>query len=1343
MSHPITNNMEFIKQVLDSDELCESDKDNDSDFFEEHSRRRSMIPKRLNQQQEESKTNEASSKHPTASKWHSILRKMSMTVQKDDASDSNRPPNLLGTLHEATDNVATSYHPNTLTSSDFESSLMLQRPFGDSKEIGDEVVVVSEDVTLPTVEEVAIEGNTRAEEEGPCSKTRFFENPFAFDAATSLSTDDSSSSSSNVGGPDGNDWQALHPLSIHPGVTIAVTKKKSAGSINSICSKHRIPVMESRPQGILLTDSPEAMTQSQQSHETPQNASNKAKLQWSRTFEKIKVVNSFGHHRRRSSVAPHLLSKQPLAPYYPSAFIPGYLSLMCKDEHGRKAPPILFDALNIAITDSEIDHNAAHRLWTFRIELQYGDLRWVIHRTIIEFYNLHLTLKFKYISGYISEPPPSFPSQLAHLTNAALTSMRIAREQEAGVWREVALKRRDALESYLKTLIQNASLLVNYELCEFLELGALSISKDMGWKGKEGYLEYIVHPNSSSASTTVGRLLPPSTHFPWDRWQKEWLILRDSYIAFCKDIGSTAPSDVLLFDKHFKVARANLAPAAATLVGSIHPNHFFTISNATRRIEIKAPTTKHFEEWLESLEKVQKDSPWVMNHRFGSYAPIRKNAKARWFIDGHDYYEAVIEAILSAKSEIFIEDWWLSPQLFLRRPPKGNEEYRLDRLLKRKASEGVMIYIVIYKNVSVALPLDSQHTRDWLQNVHPNIIVQRHANLTASPFWAHHEKILVIDYRLAFVGGLDLCFGRYDTPQHTLTDFCSGDENEIFPGQDYSNPRLKDFHKVSQYDMELINKNHAPRMPWHDIHTAMVGPPARDIARHFVQRWNFIKSNRAKERTDIPFLLPKGEYVANADEIKFRGSCRVQLLRSSAEWSLGITREYSIYNAYMECIFKAKHFIYIENQFFITTTSPHDKLIKNKIGQAIVERIKRAHRENQKFKVIVVIPVAPGFEGDFVQVDRKTMPLRSVAQYQYRSISRGKYSVFEQLRKANIPIEKYIGFYSLRNWGKINNANLLLPASDSVPNSALQSAISTNSNFLPLSNRRSILPKKRGLKSKSSGQSNSNDDVWLQQQVISAQLSQTQQQQQQSQQPLQQEHDFFEQQQYNDGRLNFVTEQVYIHSKLMIVDDRIVICGSANLNDRSQLGNRDSEIAAIIEDSEMIESRMNGQPYKAAKYALTLRMQLFKEHLGLLKNDRNSIHFHDLYPQAKKSHFDPERYKSMTYEDLIVMDPLLDDFYSKIWNRTAENNTLIYRDVFRCVPDDTVHNVEQHRQFIPDPTRVLPNHIAEPWNFTCEQIEYKLNHIQGHLVQFPTEYLRDISMTASVMQEAVPPMVFT
>lgn len=44
-----------------------------------------------------------------------------------------------------------------------------------------------------------------------------------------------------------------------------------------------------------------------------------------------------------------------------------------------------------------------------------------------------------------------------------------------------------------------------------------------------------------------------------------------------------------------------------------------------------------------------------------------------------------------------------------------------------------------------------------------------------------------------------------------------------------------------------------------------------------------------------------------------------------------------------------------------------------------------------------------------------------------------------------------------------------------------------------------------------------------------------------------------------------ITELVYVHSKLMIVDDKIVICGSANINDRSLIGKRDSEVAVLIE----------------------------------------------------------------------------------------------------------------------------------------------------------------------------------
>ena len=73
-----------------------------------------------------------------------------------------------------------------------------------------------------------------------------------------------------------------------------------------------------------------------------------------------------------------------------------------------------------------------------------------------------------------------------------------------------------------------------------------------------------------------------------------------------------------------------------------------------------------------------------------------------------------------------------------------------------------------------------------------------------------------------------------------------------------------------------------------------------------------------------------------------------------------------------------------------------------------------------------------------------------------------------------------------------------------------------------------------------------------------------------------------------------VQEIVYVHSKLMIVDDKYVICGSANINDRSMLGKRDSEVAAVIKDEELVDSILNGQPVKVGKYALSLRKKIFK-----------------------------------------------------------------------------------------------------------------------------------------------------
>ncbi|KAJ1781256.1 hypothetical protein LPJ62_005895, partial [Coemansia sp. RSA 2167] len=451
-----------------------------------------------------------------------------------------------------------------------------------------------------------------------------------------------------------------------------------------------------------------------------------------------------------------------------------------------------------------------------------------------------------------------------------------------------------------------------------------------------------------------------------------------------------------------------------------------TVSNQYRRIQLRSDSERVITEWRNSITEMKTSSAWAVAHRFASFAPIRNDSRMIWFVDGDDYFYAVSEALENATDCIYIGDWWLSPEVHLRRPPALNEEYRLDRLLKRKAEEGIKIYVAVYKEVTVSLTINSAYTKRKLQSLHPNIMVQRHPDHLAggTMFWAHHEKMVVVDNTFAFIGGLDLCWGRYDTHGHRLGDYylpANGTPYahlQNFFGQDYNNARIHDFANVNDYEDTLIDRRTTPRMPWHDVHMAMIGQPARDVARHFIQRWNFIKSSKGMAKTHMPFLMPKGEYSAARNDLQYRGTCRTQLLRSSAEWSMGISKESSIHTAYCEMIRDAKHFIYIENQFFVSNAREDaGYTIKNRIAEALVDRIKRAHRRQEKFFVVVVIPLMPAFEGDVNAVGAATLKL--VMHWQYQSICRGDHSIASQLDKAGINMEDYIRFYGLRNYDVI------------------------------------------------------------------------------------------------------------------------------------------------------------------------------------------------------------------------------------------------------------------------------------------------------------------------------------
>ncbi|KAK9459841.1 uncharacterized protein V1516DRAFT_678148 [Lipomyces oligophaga] len=871
-------------------------------------------------------------------------------------------------------------------------------------------------------------------------------------------------------------------------------------------------------------------------------------------------------HQQSTELIAELCAGAPAALILASSFL--------RDEKGQKRIPVLFELLKIRITDSARNEDRQHTL--FRIELQYGSgvvkLKWLIYREWKDIFNLHSRLKVinlqrNFYSSTTGNPGGHALRELPHFPRNAIPFLRGMRglnetmedknidsqdshnvRADAGSRSSVisnpdgeighqkhmyyAANQRQVLEEYLRKLVNVMKCQGEANrLCRFFELSAMSLrlAIENTYHGKEGQLSIV--SMSSPRGWRARKISPSQVHAIFSRYGSKWFLIRHSYILVVNSIVDIQPVDILIVDEEFKITHKaaswkwrNDNQDQSEDENGVHNtkslgNVSFTmkLQNAERKMKVLIFSEKQVKQWMESIDHMCKNTEWFRKHRFESFAPIRYNVSAQWFVDGRDYFWNVSHAIEMARDTVYIHDWWLSPEIYLRRPAHGNQQWRLDRLLKRKAEQGVKIFVILYRNVGAAIPIDSQYTKQTLLDLHPNIFVARSPNQFRQNilFWAHHEKLVIVDHTVLFMGGLDLCFGRWDTPQHVLNDdrptgfdrgttIEVGSDTQLWVGKDYSNARVQDFYELNHPYDDMYDRKKIPRMPWHDVHMQMIGQTARDASRHFIQRWNYLIRQKKSTRP-APVLLPPPDFSnAELEAMGHLGTCEVQLLRSACQWSLGFMNdkvEHSILNAYLKAIEQSEHFIYIENQFFITSTEVDGTIIANQIGDALVERIIRAAKHDEDWKAVIIIPLMPGFEAEVDQQDGTSV--RLIMQCQFRSISRGPHSICARLERAGINAEEYIQFFSLRKWGTVGPYEKI------------------------------------------------------------------------------------------------VTEQLYIHAKIMIVDDRVAIIGSANINERSMRGSRDSEVAAFIRDTDQIESRMGGVPYMVGRFAHTLRVRLMREHLGI------------------------------------------------------------------------------------------------------------------------------------------------
>ncbi|XP_039511420.1 phospholipase D1 isoform X4 [Pimephales promelas] len=959
---------------------------------------------------------------------------------------------------------------------------------------------------------------------------------------------------------------------------------------------------------------------------------------------------------------------------------------------------IFLEEVAILVQVTEVERFTSTRVLNpnlYTIELSHGNFKWKIKRRFKHFQALHQELlKFK---ALLKIP---LPSRIHSVKRRSFKGRKrfhgghiptLPRRPDALVKEEQLISRKLQLENYLRDILKRPLYRTHPTTLEFLEVSQISFIQDMGPKGIEGLILKKSGGNTFPVCYWCG------SNSVCYRWSKRWLVVKDSFVLYMRPEDGQVGT-VILYDKGFHIK-----------IGTreIGVRHGVTIENLCRSLTIKCSTYRQARWWGHSIDEFSQmfGQDFLRENRHGSFTPVRENTTSKWFVNAAGYFDALADALEGAKEEIFITAWWLSPEIFLKRPVVDGNMWRLDHVLKRKAQQGVKIFVLLYKEVEVVMGLNSEYTKKTLMGLHPNIRVIRHPDHMPSTalLWAHHEKSVVIDQSLAFLGGIDLAYGRWDDSQHRLTDVGSvrrspqhspalspslthqsvatveegvemkfnlrveevqsgeeGDsgsvedpeqhsrnslnsrsplsrecytkssslhssdsyylglhhslplpyetsslrsyigstelcgETRFWHGKDYCNFILKDWVKLNKPFDDFIDRYKTPRMPWHDIGVVVHGKAARDIARHFIQRWNFTKL--VKKRSGVtcyPCLMPKS-LSAPMVPAEYHGKttqANVQVLRSVCQWSIGSkVHEESIHLAYVSAIQSSKHFIYIENQFFISCA---DKSIHNSIGDALTERILRAYREGKKFRVYVVMPLLPGFEGDISSGGGQA--IKAIMYFNYRTMCRGERSIIERLKcvMADCWI-KYISFCGLRT-----HADL-------------------------------------------------------------------------------------------DGRL--VTELIYVHSKLMIVDDCTVIIGSANINDRSMLGKRDSEMAVVVEDTEFQLSVMDGESYQAGRFALSLREECFRLVLGLLG------------------------------DNIDISDPISDRFYKEIWMVTAAKNASVYDKVFRCLPTDAVLNYKILKDYMSRPCMAAED---PPQAFT------ELKKIRGFLVQFPLYFLSEENLFPS------------
>jgi len=182
-------------------------------------------------------------------------------------------------------------------------------------------------------------------------------------------------------------------------------------------------------------------------------------------------------------------------------------------------------------------------------------------------------------------------------------------------------------------------------------------------------------------------------------------------------------------------------------------------------------------------------------------------------IDGAAYFAALRAAMIAARSQILIVAWDISSAVSLcdpdAPPPNDGWPVSLAPLLRAltEARPDLSVRVLLW-DFPMLYASDREMLPAWRQDWNPTPRMSLRLDGTGPIEAAHHEKIVVIDDRLAFTGGLDLAPARWDTSAHRLDD-----------------PRRR------------LPASGEPYPPFHDMQAMMEGPVAGTLGAMVRARW--------------------------------------------------------------------------------------------------------------------------------------------------------------------------------------------------------------------------------------------------------------------------------------------------------------------------------------------------------------------------------------------------------------------------------------------------------------------------------------------------------------------------